>query len=637
MADIKLKAGVIDRMVRTTNPSEAVSPDEAVVQILSIRKITTTAVTNTGDRYRVILSDGLHFAQGMLASQQKHLIETNQIDRNSVVRITSYAANSVQNRRILIVLSLEPLGPPLDQRLGEPSNWEQSANGVAAAAAAGGAAPAAAPAAKPNAAPVKQEPGANIGASAAAAAKPDPRANGTKPLSRGPSMANGAPIYPIEGLSPYQNKWTIKARVTSKSDVKHWSNQRGEGKLFSVNLLDESGEIKATGFNDAVDRFHPMLQENKVYYISKARVNIAKKQFSNLNNEYEIAFENNTEIEECLDAADVPEVKYAFVAIDQLDGVEPNQTCDVIGIVDDIGDVNEIISKASQKAITKRELTLVDQSGMSVRLTLWGKTAEQFDSNLQKPVIAFKGVKVGDFGGRSLSMFSSSTMMVDPDIPEAHGLRGWYDSEGNQAAGNFKTFAASGLGGLGAGAGGAAGSNKTERRTIAQAKDQGLGMNGEKPDYFNLRATVIYIKQENLYYPACPSQGCNKKVTMEDTNSWRCEKCDATYPAPEYRYIVAANVADHTDSLWLSGFNDVGEQLIGMSATELEKVKEDSGDSAYAALLHRATNKAFMFNIRAKQDTFNDVSRVRYVITQMTPVNWSAAANELADEIKTQL
>lgn len=36
------------------------------------------------------------------------------------------------------------------------------------------------------------------------------------------------------------NRWTIKARVTQKSDIKHWSNQRGEGKLFSVTLMDET-------------------------------------------------------------------------------------------------------------------------------------------------------------------------------------------------------------------------------------------------------------------------------------------------------------------------------------------------------------------------------------------------------------
>lgn len=112
----------------------------------------------------------------------------------------------------------------------------------------------------------------------------------------GNSSGQQHPIYPIEGLSPYQNKWTIKARVTNKSDIRHWSNARGEGKLFSVTFLDETGEIKATGFNDAVDQFYNLLEEGKVYFVSKARVGIAKRQFSNVNNEYEITLESSTEI-----------------------------------------------------------------------------------------------------------------------------------------------------------------------------------------------------------------------------------------------------------------------------------------------------------------------------------------------------
>jgi replication factor A1 len=75
--------------------------------------------------------------------------------------------------------------------------------------------------------------------------------------------------------------------------------------------------------------------------------------------------------------------------------------------------------------ITKRELTVVDRSNYSVRLTLWGRQAESYQANDQ-PVVAFKGAKVGDFGGRSLSMLSSSTMVMNPDIPEAHVLRGWF-------------------------------------------------------------------------------------------------------------------------------------------------------------------------------------------------------------------
>lgn len=112
------------------------------------------------------------------------------------------------------------------------------------------------------------------------------------------STPSDRPTVPIESLSPYHNKWTIKARVTQKSEIRTWSNSKGEGKLFNVTLMDETGEIRATGFNIAVDEFYDKLQESKVYFISKARVSIAKKKFSNLSNEYELSLDRGTEIDE---------------------------------------------------------------------------------------------------------------------------------------------------------------------------------------------------------------------------------------------------------------------------------------------------------------------------------------------------
>ena len=35
-------------------------------------------------------------------------------------------------------------------------------------------------------------------------------------------------------------RWTICARVTSKSSIREWSNSRGTGRLFNVDLIDES-------------------------------------------------------------------------------------------------------------------------------------------------------------------------------------------------------------------------------------------------------------------------------------------------------------------------------------------------------------------------------------------------------------
>lgn len=52
----------------------------------------------------------------------------------------------------------------------------------------------------------------------------------------------------------------IKARVTTKSPVRTWANARGEGKLFSIDLIDESGEIRATAFKEQCDKFYDMIE-----------------------------------------------------------------------------------------------------------------------------------------------------------------------------------------------------------------------------------------------------------------------------------------------------------------------------------------------------------------------------------------
>jgi len=85
--------------------------------------------------------------------------------------------------------------------------------------------------------------------------------------------------------------------------------------------------------------------------------------------------------------------------------------------------------------------------------------------------------------------------------------------------------------------GGGAGSTSFKAdqfKTLSEVVHENLGMS-EKPDFFSSRATITYIKSDNMSYPACPADKCNKKVSMEAENSWRCEKCEQTYEAPQYR------------------------------------------------------------------------------------------------------
>ena len=58
--------------------------------------------------------------------------------------------------------------------------------------------------------------------------------------------------------------------------------------------------------------------------------------------------------------------------------------------------------------------------------------AEEFDGS-SNPVLAVKGARLSDFGGCSLSLVNSSTLQINPDIPEAFRLRGWFDNDGKTA------------------------------------------------------------------------------------------------------------------------------------------------------------------------------------------------------------
>ena len=56
---------------------------------------------------------------------------------------------------------------------------------------------------------------------------------------------------PIKSLNTFLFDWKIKARVTKKHNKKTWKNNRGQGTLLNVELIDNQGtQIQATFFND---------------------------------------------------------------------------------------------------------------------------------------------------------------------------------------------------------------------------------------------------------------------------------------------------------------------------------------------------------------------------------------------------
>lgn len=189
------------------------------------------------------------------------------------------------------------------------------------------------------------------------------------------------------------------------------------------------------------------------------------------------------------------------------------------------------------------------------------------------------------FTGRSLSMIHSTFMSLNPDTEDAKHLRLWYDTEGRKEIfrEQVKDVASLGLENI---------LNINNLRTIKDIKEAHVEQ-GSPPATFCTRATIIYIRPDNPTYPACPREGCNRKV-IESSGKWICEWCDRSFSAPEHRYtpelypphvfwnhltpyhsrfIISVIVADHTDRMRMSGFNDIGTQVLGMTADEIMNLK----------------------------------------------------------------
>jgi replication factor A1 len=330
--------------------------------------------------------------------------------------------------------------------------------------------------------------------------------------------------------NPKFPRWTIKARVTSKSDLKHWSNAKGEGTLFSIDLLDSNGgEIRGTFFKEAATKFFGTIMEGQVYTFSGGVLKIVQnRQYTTIKNQYEITFNQSSEIKPASDDSAIKTQSFNFVKLNQIGTYEVGATIDVIAVVRQASEVADIVStKMGGKALRKRDLQLIDDSGFEIKLTLWGDKAAQEQNWISQPIVAIKGVKIGDYGGRSLSTLNSSAIFYDYSVlSEYHVLMSWKNQfpPGGVQVGNSYSTASAGPGG--------AGGNESfdKRKTMASIKDEAMGL-GEKPDYIVLKGSVVYIKHDNdPWYTACPTDQCNKKVTENMSNDWFCEKCNKSFP-----------------------------------------------------------------------------------------------------------
>ncbi|ORZ31153.1 hypothetical protein BCR44DRAFT_1443083 [Catenaria anguillulae PL171] len=645
-SSFQLTPGCIEHMMRA-EPSVPLAAG-SVLQVLGTKPVANNPASGSAgaqpdERWRLAASDGKHQVNCLASTSLSPLIRQGDIQKFTVIRVDNSIGSLVHGRKIPIIVACTVLGNPTE-RIGEPVTWtdqmqqqppqqQQQQQQPPSAYDSHNQWPAPTntnqqqPAVTSAYAPPAQSSSTNSYGAAGAGASHYGASSSTaaygatssgyqaqgqqKPQQSSYGGGSGATggqdqLTPIAALSPYGNAWTICGRVTSKGDMRTFINKKNnsEGKLFSFTLLDESMDVRITCFGSEVDQFYPVIQQGRVYKVSGGQIKPANQRFSTAQCQYEITASRDTVIEEVTDspaAAGIPSIKLSIVPLAELINVPKDAMCDVIGIIEDPGHVANITSKATNRELTKRDVTIVDQSGYAVKLTLWGAQAQEFEGQTGE-ALAVKAAKVGDFGGRTLSYSGgSSSMMINPDIPEAHSLHGWYTSANKPATWHSHSGTSMAAAGGAGGAGGDLMASRNEVVPLIDMTDESVGK-GAKGDWYTCEVYVTHIRNNSIAYPGCPK--CQKKVNV-GAGGWFCEKCQSTTEHPDYRYVMSLCGADASGQMWFQAFNDVG--------------KHDP--LAAQAVMDEALFKPFRFRVRVKEEMFQGEARPRHSIMEVTPLD----------------
>ncbi|KAL5724642.1 hypothetical protein ACHQM5_007874 [Ranunculus cassubicifolius] len=676
-------------------------------------KLLSAGQNNNGNnpdkqRYRVLLSDGVHLQQGMLATQLNDLVSQKRLQKGSIVELSEFVSQVIQNRKIIIIVALNVILERCDQ-IGEPVLFGQGLAPQPPVDQPRNPQPYGGPTAAPLQNVTLNAPN-EIGMAVLHNTRPNPGSNtqsygnsfNGNPNSRGFSATNGPmypkeeygsrnqasttvlrsysdqnrnftnsrqegpptvpynrsvqPIYqqphsahmnrgpiakndsiptimPIAALNPFAyNKWAIKARVTAKKEKRSYHNARGDGQVFSFDLLDsDGGEIQVTCFNQVVDKFYDIIEAGKVYVIAIGSVKPADKKFNHLNNDYTIHLESTSIVELCReDDVSIPEQQFHFRSISDIEGMQNNAILDLIGVVSSIFPTAHITRKKDRVDIPKKSLQLKDMSGRSVDLTLWGDFCGAQGDELQcmvdsgvNPVLVVKGGRVNDFNGKSVGTISSSQLFINPNIPEALGLKEWFEREGKNVRCPSISREAMGMGGV--------------RKTVSQIKDEHLGTKNE-PDWIVVNAKISFMKSDNFTYPACPLQNCNRKVVINNGDgTWECDKCAQSFQECDYRYILSFQIQDHTGITWVTAFQECGEQIMGVSAREMANIKNEGDPEKYGEILKRLMFTQYLFKLKVKEETYNDEQRVKCTVYKVDNLDMPSESRHLLDMIASSV
>jgi len=451
-------------------------------------------------------------------------------------------------------------------------------------------------------------------------------------------------FLPIAELSAYTNKWVIKARVTNKSVLRTFSKGSGQGKVFSVDLLDASGgEIRASFFNVAADKFHDTLEKGKCFTFSRGGIKVANKQYNPCSHRYELAFDKDAIVEAAGDDSSIEAIKFSFVALKVLGTKAVPCTVDICGILTSFKPTMSVTAKDGTE-LTKREVTIVDDSATSMTVTLWGDRAKQEDKVFEgNPVITLKSVAVKEFReSKAGSLSQNGALIFKSDAPEAKRVQQWWSQGGStQEVVDLSEIKGGG--------------DNSRARNATPTTLAGIRLATDRlssePELFSIVARLALVQTRKqgeiqpLHYMACqePRESkfgkplpCNKRVDEQGF----CPTCNLSGKVAP-RVNVRCRFVDFEDQAWLTSFHEAACKILGMTGEEvraMELAAAEKGEAGReeldAKIKANYFDKPMSVTVRAKLDSYNGEARANVTVVDARPVAYGEHGRQMLKDIQ---
>ncbi|KAL8452196.1 hypothetical protein Emed_001503 [Eimeria media] len=509
--------------------------------------------------------------------------------------------------------------------------------------------------------------------------------SGTSNPTRSPvyNRSRGGPVAKVQrgvrtalaDLHLYSHHWEVLARVSFKSPVRCFANAKGESSLFTVNLIDaQATEIRATFFGRAVCLWYPRLHVGRVYTFSGGILQRANRVHNPFPHEVEIKFDATAQIEEAEDMPSIPLQKFERVKIADIQKLPSGTIVDLLAFVTEAKEPQTIISRTKNEELVRRELTLLDSSGSSISLALFGAQAMKLHQTTltNTPLLAIKGAiyneddlrlvrscrtdiltstrsaRVTEYAGRAC--LSSTTQMQmcsfsidqsaseDPNVgvsllsqgpgglcgvsnDQLDAERRWWHSEGDRlaTASAVKSTATLGFQAL---------------KEIGVEAERLLEEAPGSTKSFRTIASVFDLLGGKFVWLACPT--CKRKVQKElpsasTTGAYKCNKCRCAV-TPEPRWMLSLKLADFSGTLNCVALGDQGQaimQVVDTTAEGLSKLEAGGVDTrgrTFASILEQLSFAEFDLQLTAKCDVYKEDKTVQVMVRSAS----SIAANGYA-------